>query len=480
LSITSTGFYFWRLKILLKLHRKPSLPQPFVSCSDQNISVRIAFICDEMTWKSFAPLCAEAIFVPSECWQDVLTAFKPDLLFCESAWHGIEEYPESWRSQIFRNHSVKFENRKTLFDILHYCRQHQIKTVFWNKEDPTYFDHPQYDFSDTALRFDYVFTTAQECAEQYRQRGHEQVDLLPFGFSPEIFNPLGRSEDASNAVYCGSWFSEHQKRCEDMETLFAWVKARSMPLTIYDRQKNGEQQSSFPEKYRDIVHPAAPYKTLGEIYRNSGVGININTVTNSSTMFARRVLEMMACALPVVSNASTGLQMRFGEKICIPECGGREIPTKEDVHALVREVFVHDTVDKRLETVLKKVGLWKETGQPWLDVYCIGHKAEQLFCLIQWTNKRLICVQDESELPELIRQSESAYLIVLDQDSQCPDISFWLTQFSFLPDGCGVGYGENLYRIESVDKWCGILWANSFKNERYQKPAKKYSASLFK
>jgi len=389
-----------------------------------------------------------------------MESFKPELLFCEAAWHGIEGYPESWRSQIFRNHSVRFENRKILFNVLDYCRHHQIKTAFWNKEDPSYFDHPQYDFADTALHFDYIFTTAQECVERYRRRGHKQVYLLPFGFSPEIFNPLNRSKDACDAVYCGSWFPEHEKRCEDMETLFAWVEAQNMPLTIYDRQMQGEY-SSFPEKYRDMVRKAVPYEALGEIYRSSGVGVNINTVTDSATMFARRAIEMMACGLPVVSNPSVGLQMRFGERICIPEWGSGTIPNGEDVHVLVREVFLNDTVEKRLETILKETGLWEERDQPRVDVYCIGREAEQVFHQMQWENKRLILVQNEKEALQRVRYGQGMYFIVLDRESGCPDIPFWMTQFAFLPAGCGVGEGDHPCEIRLARSNRNIMWPAS-------------------
>lgn len=419
-----------------------------------------------MTWKTFAPLCHTAAYITPDDWERAFRQVRPDFLFCESAWTGITERPNVWRGRIFRNHSVCFEHRRELLHILEYCRAEGITTVFWNKEDPVYFDQKQCDFADTAVRFDYIFTTAQECIPRYQARGHENVRLMPFGFSPQIFHPWGRTSEVNGAVYTGSWFSEHPQRCIDLDAMLTWLETQHIPLTIYDRQMRSGDVSSFPQKQHVQICPAVPYESLGMIYRQYAYGVNINTVKDSETMYARRVLEMMACALPVVSNESLGMERRFGDKVGILKEGHCIIPKEDSVHELVREVFVSDTVARRLDCLLKDIGFPAARKYPSLAVFCLGRQAEKLFEHIQWPIKQRIPVQDKEHLSKALAECRCDYVIILDDDSQMPDIPFWMTQFDFLPDDCGVGEGEARYEIHKAKDVVNIIWPNFCINKR--------------
>lgn len=443
--------------------------------AEDAFGVRAAFICDDMSWETFCPLCKEAMYVEPDGWRDAFEEFQPDVFFCESAWLGLTAYGCSWRSRIFRNHRVAFDHRKDLLDILSYCRSKGIKTVFWNKEDPTYFGDQQNDFVNTALRFDYIFTTAQECIERYRALGHEQVYLMQFGFSPKIFHPLGRNSGKESAVYTGSWFSDHQQRCRDMERMFELLEDKGIPVTIYDRQMHKGGESSFPERYAQWVHEAVPYEKMGDIYRKYTLGVNINTVTESPTMFARRALEMMACALPVVSNPSRGLYERFGEKIGWMSEDGLTIPDEQCVRQLLREVFLNDTVQMRFRRMLQTVGISAEATEPMVDVYCVGEEAEAVFERIEWENKRKIRIDHVEQIAEHLENG--AYAMILNRDSEVPDIAFWLTQFAFLPEGCGVGKGKETYRIQAAERWSDVLWRSEACKNRTLEQLVVYGAS---
>lgn len=267
---------------------------------------RVAFLCDEMTWQDFRSSCSP-IFLHPKVWKEQMDAFRPAVFFCESAWSGIEAYPDVWRGRIYRDRRVSFENRDVLKEILAYCHRNQIPTVFWNKEDPTYFNHELQDFSDTALMFDFIFTTAQECIEWYQHYGHQNVYLLPFGVNTEMFYPAPEKQKKNAVFFAGSWFGDHPKRCQELTALLDYALKQNWELVIYDRMSSSpEERHRFPSKYVPYIHPAVPFSEMPEICRGYEYAINVNTVVDSSTMISRRVLQLAASGATIISNETKG------------------------------------------------------------------------------------------------------------------------------------------------------------------------------
>lgn len=269
-------------------------------------TVRVAFVCDEMTWLDFRD-CCHSLFLSPLMWREQFAQFQPQVFFCESAWEGSMCGWPDWRGRIYRNREVFFENRKILLEILEYCRQAGIPTVFWNKEDPPRF-HQRYDFIDTALRFDWIFTTAAECVSVYQARGHQRVFLLPFGVNTDIFYPRTPVSEPKRILFAGSWFSDMPQRCQDMCMLFDYVLSSGMTLDIYDRKSSsGGDAFRFPERYRPYIHHSVPYERLPELFSKYEYAINVNSVTDSRTMCSRRVLQMAACGMKIISNFSPAM-----------------------------------------------------------------------------------------------------------------------------------------------------------------------------
>ena len=198
-----------------------------------------------------------------------------------------------------------------------YCKENGIPTVFWNKEDPLYFEDRHYNFANTALHFDHILTTTDECIPKYHELGHESAHLWMFGAAPRIFHaPEPDTEKENAAVFAGSWYPYYADRCRDTERVFDMVLEKGIELRIYDRQMYmGKGRNRFPAKYERYVRKPVKFEELGDIYRRAKYIININTVTDSHTMFARRVFEAMACGCVVISNHSDGLKNMFGPKI---------------------------------------------------------------------------------------------------------------------------------------------------------------------
>ena len=268
---------------------------------------KVAFLCDEMTWQDFQG-CCEGIFLHPRLWREQLELFAPDLIFCEAAWTGIRRFEGVWRGRVYRDRRLLFDNRGILLDILSYCRGRGIPTVFWGKEDPAFFYHPVYDFTDTALSFDFIFTTAQECVERYRALGHPRVGLLPFGVDTERFHPVDYPPEPGTAVFAGSWFSDQPARCEALERLLDFSLSRGLRLDIYDRKSGaGQKRFRFPDKYQAYLHPAVPYEETAALFHRYEYAININSVTDSATMCSRRLLQLAANGSTILTNDTPAL-----------------------------------------------------------------------------------------------------------------------------------------------------------------------------
>lgn len=311
---------------------------------------RIAFICDEMTWQDFHPY-SDSVFLHPKIWKKQLEEIQPEILFCESAWSGIDGYRNVWRGRVYRDTRVPFENRQILLDVLKYCKDKNIVTVFWNKEDPTYFNHAIYNFTDTALRFDHVFTTAAECIERYEKYGHESVHLLPFGVNLSNFYPAKEKSGINSALFAGSWFGDHPGRCADLEMLLDYALAKGWTLDIYDRYSGStEEKYRFPSKYAPYLHPAVPFARIPELCRRYQYAINVNTVVNSPTMISRRVLQLAACGVTIVSNDSQGFDaLRDCLRIW------RELPDGPVYAEGIPQALVSHSTEKRLLYIMQTV-----------------------------------------------------------------------------------------------------------------------------
>ena len=269
---------------------------------------RVAFICDEMTWWDFCD-CCDGIFLHPKFWSEQLRTFQPQILFCESAWSGIEPFRDTWRGRIYRDRRVRFENRDVLLKILRYCQDHGIQTVFWNKEDPAFYEHPIYDFTDTALMFDHIFTTDSGCVPHYQGRGHKSVHVLPFGVNTSLFYPSHETLAKRTAFFAGSWYGDMPDRCAALERLLDYTLEQGWDLTIYDRNSMRPQSRfRFPEKYNAHIRKAVPYHTVPDLYRQYQFGININTVVDSPTMLSRRILQLAACGVTIITNDALALE----------------------------------------------------------------------------------------------------------------------------------------------------------------------------
>lgn len=398
----------------------------------------IAIICDEFTYVNFSKECHLHVLTPNN-WRTVFAENDIDLFLCESAWNGLNMHKQCWRGKIYKNHNVLFETRKILFRILDYCKENHIPTAFWNKEDPTYFGNQKYDFVDTALHFQYIFTTAAECISQYEALNHCDVFVMPFGFSPQIYNPLFTEEKQNRAIFAGSWYGENAERCQAETELFQKVLDTNIPLVIYDRHSSSKRKDrQYPKRFLQYVKDSLSQETLSAEIKRSKYAININTVTNSETMLARRIYELMASNVYIISNEAKAMQQFVGRysttQSAVP------VDTEQICRTNVDYVFQHCTNKKRLEDMLCHMQLPVLCDDVKIAVYCEQTEADMELSGDEYS---LSFVQALSD----IDKSQYQYFIVWDGYTKL-NIAKLLPHFVYLDTLYGVCAKEqSLYQI---------------------------------
>ena len=280
-------------------------------------SIKVAMISDEFTFNSFKHEF-KAIPLTPKNWKKQFEKKKPDIFFCESAWAGYDGKTDKrhWKGKIFKKYDT--ENRTELLEILEHCHENSIPTVFWNKEDPPYYRAEEYSFAETAKLFDYIFTSSEECIKHYKADfNHPNVNALMFAGQPSLFNPLNLSgEKIEEVVFAGSYYVKHPERCALMDMIFDKIIEQWGGLMIFDRIYY-EKWTQFPERFTKYTVPPITYEETAEVYKKMDWGLNINTVTDSNTMFARRVFELSLCYVNILTNYSKGVDKIFGDNVFV-------------------------------------------------------------------------------------------------------------------------------------------------------------------
>ncbi|MGQ2906754.1 MAG: methyltransferase domain-containing protein [Aliihoeflea sp.] len=332
-----------------------TVPMPFVRRSwDSGAGrrPRIAVVMDTFTQAAFSPEADIEQLWP-DSWKTQLAHFNPDFVFIESAWHGVDG---AWKTKVSHN-------AHELQELLASCTNNGIPTAFWNKEDPVHFST----FLSVAKQCSVVFTTDVDCIAAYKSAlGHERVYLLPFAAQPKIHHPVETFDRKKGFNFAGSYYRKYVERQRDMATLLDTLGTIG-PVEIYDRNAdNPHPHYAFPDKYHSQILGALPFSEIDKAYKGYRFGINLNTIKQSQSMFARRVFEMMASNTPVVSNFSRGARLYFGDLIISSDSGatidGRVRPLFDDESAYrkfrlagLRKVMTEHTYAHRLSFILSKL-----------------------------------------------------------------------------------------------------------------------------
>ncbi|MDX1620030.1 MAG: glycosyltransferase [Nitriliruptorales bacterium] len=352
--------------------------------------LRVGAILDTFSASCFAPECDLIRFRPDN-WREVLEQKQPHLLFVESAWQGNDG---SWQYQVGSYSYADSVGLPHLSNLVKWCRTRDIPTVFWNKEDPVHFDK----FKEAAQLFDVVLTTDADRVDAYRDLPDlraETVAPLPFAAQPEIHNPICAPIHREEIpVFAGTYYkNRHAERREQLEMLLD--AARPLGLQIFDRMHGKESESvGYPDRFQEHISGGLPYAEMVEAYKRYRVFLNTNSVTESPTMFSRRVFELLASGTPVVSTPSNGMEEMLGDVLDVvtnPDEAREAIEAllEGDVHwhhrsrAGIRRVMNHHTYAHRMAQVAQHAGFHvADPGPPDITLLALEDDSPTLFRML--------------------------------------------------------------------------------------------------
>lgn len=323
--------------------------------------VRVACILDEFSYACFSPE-ADFLQLTPEAWESELVDFQPQILFIESAWRGVED---RWRNMVGAC-------APEVLGIIEWCRDRGIPTVFWNKEDPVHFAT----FLNLASRFDIVLTTDLDCVPRYRQHlGHDRVHFFPFAAQPRIHNPIEEFERQDAFAFAGAYYAKYPDRTADLES-FVDALPRAKDLVIFDRMFGLEDPNyAFPEEYKKYIVGRLEPEEISIAYKGYTTGINLNSVKQSQSMFARRVYELLASNTLVVSNYSPALDVMFGKLVLASDRGSQILTRLQELDDLgggqerlraqaLRKVLREHTYEDRFATICSAAGVAFDSSLP--------------------------------------------------------------------------------------------------------------------
>nr|WP_282452407.1 glycosyltransferase [Corynebacterium meridianum] len=348
-------------------------------------AIRVGVVLDRFSERAFAPEWDQINLSPKS-WRADIETFCPQIIFVESAWHG---YNGDWSGGLAGKHL------STLDELVRYCKTRGIPTVFWNKEDPAHFE----EFFAAARLFDYIFTTDINMVDRYRAGvQHENVYVLPFGAQPSLHNPLrvNGTQPDRDIMFAGTYFRhKFPERREQMDMLLTAALRASKDmehgLDIYSRFLGKDDRYQFPTPLSNRIVGSVDYDRMISAYHLYKVALNVNSVVESRTMCSRRIFELLASGVAVVSTHSDAVVEFFptNEVTVVDNDASAEFalrslvrnPVLRDrmVHLAQRRIWREHTYGKRVDFVLDKVGIPEDVSKrPLVSVLVSTNRPNQV------------------------------------------------------------------------------------------------------
>ncbi len=196
--------------------------------------------------------------------------------------------------------------------------------------------------------------------------------------------PGGRKHEVA---FAGTYHAKkYPERAAQMDTILA--PAREFDLHIYSRISD-DPDFAFPAEYTDYIVGSLPYERMLAAYKAYKVFLNVNSVTESPTMCARRVFELSACGTPVVSGHSRALDNVFGDLVRLATTPDQttealvELMKDADLrdragHLAMRKVFDEHLYGHRAATLLSAAGVPVRERRRSISVILPTNRPEQV------------------------------------------------------------------------------------------------------
>ncbi|WP_201540844.1 glycosyltransferase [Psychrobacter sp. 1044] len=341
---------------LQELLSKP-LPNPIVSDPNSKrftSDLNIACVLDEFTTECLS-YEVNLIKVTQEDWQSQMKNNVIDFLLVESCWRGNDG---NWGTL-----TKGSSGGRKLSPLLQYCKKNNIPTVFWNKEDPPHYDK----FGAIARLFDIAITTDINMVERYKADFGIVVYPLSFAAQPKIHNPAFIIPKLGKAVFAGSYYGDKPKRCLDFNHVMSEVEKAGIAYDIFDRNHQRDiEKFTFPERYQYNIVGNLPPEDIWKVHKGYKYQVNMNSVQDSSTMFARRVYESLASGTPIISNDSKGMRELFGDLVIMP-----------NEHLSVSEQLIQLEASPSIYNEIARAGVRRVMRE-----HTYGHRIQQICKLL--------------------------------------------------------------------------------------------------
>lgn len=270
---------------------------------------KIALISDELTRACLSKSAWVRNLTPLN-YMHILRFWKPNVLFVESAWKGIDN---AWKFRIASYPDHPERSNKSLRKLVNYARELNIPTVFWNKEDGVHFER----FIDSARLFDHIFTVDEICVPKYRKLVDSQVSVgtLMFPVQPLFHQFTGFNFKYYTANFVGSYSKHlHDSRRFWQDIAFQTCSESGLGLIVYDRNSDRKNPHyRYPALPSIQIRHAIQHALTGMVYKDNLVTLNVNTIVDSPSMYSRRLIEALACGAVIVSNPSLAVERMFSD-----------------------------------------------------------------------------------------------------------------------------------------------------------------------
>lgn len=299
----------WRMttKIMIDAYADAATIQDSAILSTRPLTdIKLGLVADEFTTKSFDG-SVNIVRLNRNEWREQIGEL--DAILIESAWEGNDG---QWHRGIG---DYSEEEHADVVALITACRENQVPTVFWNKEDPVHTKR----FLSTASLCDAIFSVDANLISSYREAAGlaaRMVGSMPFFAQPRIHNIVANNDQNDPTVaYAGTYYgARYADRSAALDRLFGAVAPDD--LAIYDRQQNvTDSPYHFPTKYEKSIRGGLPYDQVLATYKTHLAHFNVNSVTTSPTMFSRRVVEIAASGGIVLSSPGRGITETFGSSI---------------------------------------------------------------------------------------------------------------------------------------------------------------------
>lgn len=296
-----------------------------------------------------------------------------DFFLCESAWHG---YNHDWTGYF-----VSIDRQQNLV-LKTFIENLTIPKIFYNKEDPIHFEKFKLFASLFNKDNDLIITTDSGMVNNYKELGCKNIEYFPFCCQPLIHNPINRIDNNKIIFPCTWYATSFLERCDYMRDMID-TYSRTEKLDIFDRQYlfnkltmqcddpvlvKSRETYRFPKEYEHLIRGQLSYYQVLDSYKKYGIVMNANTITDSETMFSRRVIEAMACGCSVITNKSTGMKKilekvyieyntKFGKKLLEDKVYRNKI--QYIGHTIVMKNYTYDKLIKLIESNIFATQAWK-------------------------------------------------------------------------------------------------------------------------